>query len=44
MSLASYQALFVDRATQLTGLKAHVIYTTPLELVRSLSAPQLRNR
>lgn len=43
-SLASYQALFVDRATQLTGLKAHVIYTTPLELVRSLSAPQLRNR
>lgn len=43
-SLASYQSLFVDRATQLTGLRAHVIYTAPLELVRSLLAPQLRNR
>lgn len=32
---ASQRELFIERAPQLTGLNAHVIYTVPLSLVRS---------
>lgn len=37
---ASHRQLFIERAPQLTELKAHVIYTIPLALVRS-HGPQL---
>jgi hypothetical protein len=37
----SHYDLFLDRYTQLTGMKAHVIYTVPLRLVRSPEGPQL---
>jgi hypothetical protein len=40
---ASQKQLFVERAPQLTGLLAHVIYTVPLRLARAESE-QLRQR
>lgn len=40
---ASQKELFVDRAPQLTGLNAHVIYTVPLRLARDESE-QLKQR
>jgi hypothetical protein len=36
----SQRALFIERASQLNGLNAHIIYTVPLGLVRS-HGPQL---
>ncbi len=42
--LASHRELFLERYTQLTGLKAHFIYTVPLRLVRSSDGPQLQQR
>ncbi len=41
--LASQRELFIERAPQLTGLEAHVIYTVPLRLVRA-DGPQLGQR
>ena len=41
---ASHRNLFIDRNSQLTGLKTHVIYTEPLRLVRSADGPQLNSR
>ncbi|MBI1925760.1 hypothetical protein HYR99_16105 [Candidatus Poribacteria bacterium] len=41
--LASQRELFLERAPQLTGLQAHVIYTVPLRLSRS-DGSQLRQR
>jgi hypothetical protein len=40
---ASLRELFVERYTQLTGMKAHFIYTVPLPLVRSSDAPILES-
>ncbi len=42
--LASQRELFLERYTQMTGLDIHVIYTVPLQLVRSVHAPQLAQR
>lgn len=42
--LASQRELFLERYTQLTGMKAHFIYTVPLRLVRSADGPQLEMR
>ncbi len=42
--LASQRELFLERYTQLTGMKAHFIYTVPLRLVRSPDGPQLEQR
>jgi hypothetical protein len=33
--LASQRELFLERYTQLTGMRAHFIYTVPLRLIRS---------
>ena len=41
--LESQRELFLERAPQLTGLQAHVIYTVPLRLVRA-DGPQLEQR
>lgn len=41
---ASQRELFLERYTQLTGMKAHVIYTVPLRLARSAVGPQLQQR
>ncbi len=43
VGLESYRELFLERAPQLTGLQAHVIYTVPLRLVRA-EGPQLGQR
>jgi hypothetical protein len=40
----SLRELFVDRYAQLTGMKAHFIYTVPLPLVRSSDASILESR
>lgn len=40
---ASQRELFLERAPQLTGLQAHVVYTVPLRLARSDGSP-LRQR
>lgn len=42
--LSSQRELFLERYTQLTGMKAHFIYTVPLRLVRSSDGPQLEQR
>ncbi|HEV7860254.1 MAG TPA: hypothetical protein VGO91_16675 [Pyrinomonadaceae bacterium] len=42
--LTSQRELFLERYTQLTGMKAHFIYTVPLRLVRSADGPQLEQR
>ncbi len=42
--LASQRELFLERHTQLTGIKAHTIFTLPLRLARSIAAPQLEQR
>jgi hypothetical protein len=42
--LASQRELFLERYTQLTGMKAHFIYTVPLRLARSPDGPQLIQR
>jgi hypothetical protein len=42
--LASHRELFLERYTQLTGMRAHFIYTVPLRLVRSADGPQLQQR
>lgn len=42
--LASYRELFIGRSQQLTSLNAHLVYTVPLSLARSLDAPQLLAR
>ena len=42
--LESQRELFLERASQLTGIQAHVIYTVPLRLVRSAEGPQLIDR
>jgi hypothetical protein len=42
--LPSLRELFLDRYTQLAGLEAHVIYTVPLRLARSVDGPQLAQR
>jgi len=42
--LASQRELFLERYTQLTGMRAHFIYTVPLRLVRSPDGPQLEQR
>lgn len=42
--LASQRELFLERYTQLTGMRAHFIYTVPLRLVRSSDGPQLEQR
>lgn len=42
--LASLRELFIERYTQLTGMKAHFIYTIPLRLVRSPDGPALELR
>jgi hypothetical protein len=39
--LPSMRELFLERYTQLTGLRAHIIYTVPLDLVRSTDGPKL---
>ncbi len=39
--LESFERLFIDNHSQLTGFDSHVIYTVPLELVRSGSATKL---
>ena len=41
---ASLRELFVERYAQFTGMRAHVIYTMPLRLVRSPDGPQLQQR
>ncbi|HVG20716.1 MAG TPA: hypothetical protein VNI02_16825, partial [Blastocatellia bacterium] len=41
--LESQRELFLERAPQLTGLDAHIIYTVPLQLARS-DGPQLKQR
>lgn len=38
----SSKRLFIDYYPQLTGLRAHIVFTTPLDLVRSPIAPKLR--
>jgi hypothetical protein len=40
----SQREFFLERYAQLTGLKAHVIYTVPLRLARSVYGPQLEQR
>ena len=40
--LSSQRELFLERYTQLTGMRAHFIYTVPLRLVRSADGPQLQ--
>jgi hypothetical protein len=42
--LSSQRELFLERYTQLTGMRAHFIYTVPLRLVRSTDGPQLQQR
>jgi hypothetical protein len=42
--LKSQRELFLERYTQLTGMRAHFIYTVPLRLVRSADGPQLQQR
>ena len=42
--LASQREFFIERATQLRAIKAHVIYTVPLRLARSEFGPQLKQR
>jgi hypothetical protein len=42
--LESQRELFLERYTQLTGMKAHFIYTVPLRLARSSDGPQLEQR
>lgn len=42
--LESHRELFLERYTQLTGMTAHVIYTIPLDLIRSTASPQLLHR
>lgn len=42
--LKSQRELFLERYTQLTGMKVHVIYTVPLRLIRSSDSPQLEQR
>lgn len=42
--LKSHRELFLERYTQLTGMRAHFIYTVPLRLVRSADGPQLEQR
>ncbi len=42
--LESQRELFLERAPQLVGMGAHVIYTVPLQLVRSAEGPQLGQR
>lgn len=42
--LASQRELFLERYTQLVGIKANFIYTVPLRLVRSPDGPQLEHR
>lgn len=37
----SSKRLFIDYYPQLTGLRAHIVFTTPLDLVRSPIAPKL---
>jgi hypothetical protein len=41
--LEAQRELFLERAPQLTALKAHVIYTVPLQIARS-DGPQLKQR
>lgn len=38
---ASHRELFLEQHAKLTGFNAHIIYTVPLRLVRSIDAPQL---
>ncbi|HEX8195300.1 MAG TPA: hypothetical protein VF571_03740 [Pyrinomonadaceae bacterium] len=38
----SSKRLFIDYYSQLTSLRAHIVFTTPLDLVRSPIAPKLR--
>lgn len=40
----SHRKLFVERSASLAGLRAHVIYTVPLALVRSTDGPVLKDR
>ncbi len=42
--LESQRELFLERYTQLTGMRAHFIYTVPLRLLRSSAGPQLEQR
>jgi hypothetical protein len=42
--LDSQRELFLERYAQLTGMRAHFIYTVPLRLVRSADGPQLEQR
>jgi len=42
--LASQRELFLDRYTQLAEMKAHILYTVPLRLVRSADGPQLEQQ
>ncbi len=42
--LPSQRELFVERYAQLTGMKAHLVYTAPLRLVRSADGPKLTQR
>ncbi len=42
--LESQRELFLERYTQLTSMRAHVIYTVPLRLARSAIGPQLEMR
>lgn len=39
--VSSQRALFLDQYTRLTGLRAHIIYTIPLELSRSIAGARL---
>lgn len=42
--LQSHRELFLERHKQLSGMRAHFIYTVPLRLVRSSDGPQLEQR
>lgn len=41
---SSQRELFIERYQQLVGMRAHIIYTVPLRLVRSPDGPQLIQR
>lgn len=44
LNCSTAEALFVNRAEQLTALKAHVVYSIPLSLTRSLPQQQLKGK
>ncbi|MDQ2746782.1 MAG: hypothetical protein M3T96_05930 [Acidobacteriota bacterium] len=43
MGLESAQKLFLQYSTQLTGIESHIIYTVPIDLMRSNDATRVSN-